>query len=181
MLKLVPFNPSWITHERIDIKAIYRRPRFVEDQYGDFERELGPDGLPAWDLTTPLPVKQHSKWAQKGFEYVTLASRNDLVAAAKEHSVANWKEYDQHATGGPWNIRLYLEGQVVERSDQAAQIASDVERFGPEAVESIRRQTDPTFRLPEHLRAAEAEPVAEGVAPRRPGRPRKSEATEATA
>lgn len=178
MLKLVPFNDSWVGHDKLDLKAIYRRPRWVEDAYGEMHREMTPEGLPAWDLTGPLSVKHHNKHRAKGFEYVTLADRESLHAAAAagtivEHGVrVDWRAYVQDPrTNGPWHYRKYVEGQAVADTAAAAQLASDVERFGPDAVEAIRRQTDPSFRVPDALKGHKR-PV---------GRPRKLAEPEAVA
>jgi hypothetical protein len=155
MLKLVPFQAAWIQHEKLDLHAIYRRPRFREDEYGEIQPVPG-----EWDLTGPLPVKQHNKWQAKGFEYVTLANRDSLRSAAKLGTIAgDWREYDQHQTGGPWNYRKYAEGQKVSAAveqEQAAvalaKLQADVERFGWEAVEAIRQQADPSFKVPESMK-----------------------------
>lgn len=153
MLKLVPFNAVWITHDKCDVHAIYRRPRFKEDEFGEWHREYDKDGLPTWDLTGPLPVKSHNRWTSKGFEYVTLANRESLIMAASIRSLPEPAHvYDQHQTGGPWNYRKYSAGQVDQHSAEAERLKADVERFGPEAVEAIRRQTDPTFKLPDALK-----------------------------
>lgn len=154
-LRLVPFNPTWISHERIDIKAIYRRPRFVSDDYGEMHREYDANGLPTWDLTGPLPVKQHTKWTQKGFEYVTLANRDSLAVAYRMGTLPSgttFRDFDQHQTGGPWNYRKYIEGQADTQTTDLDDLRRDVEAFGAEAVETLRRRTDPHFRLPEALK-----------------------------
>lgn len=160
-LKLVPFNDSWINHDKIDIKAIYRRPRFREDSYGEWERELDANGVPSWDLTGPLPIKQHNKWRSKGFEYITLADRGSLQVAARfgtlmdEQGAAtnNWQQYDQHQTGGPWNYKKYQEGQLQTTTLAAQELEAQIRKFGWQAVEAIRRSSDPTFRVAEHLKA----------------------------
>lgn len=176
MFKLVPFNAMWINHDKIDIHAIYRRPRYVQDQYGEFARELDAGGVPTWDLTGPLPVKQHTKWVAKGFEYVTLADRASLLKAAQFGTVlgdngepTDYRVYDQHQTGGPWNYRKYAEGQAQTTTRDAEQLRADCERYGADVVEAIRRQTDATFRLPDHLRS---------LGPNKPGKAAKG-STEA--
>lgn len=154
MLKLVPFNDAWINHDRIDIHAIYRRPRFVEDEYGEKQREYDKDGLPTWDLTGPLPVKKHNTWRAKGFEYITLANRDSLNIAARTGTLigGSVRDYDQHQTGGPWNYRKYVQGQTSAHSDVVDQLKADVAKYGWEAVEAIRRQIDPAFTVPAHLK-----------------------------
>lgn len=173
-LKLVPFNSKWVTHDKLDVHAIYRRPRYRVDEYGERVREYGPDGVPLWDLTGPLPVNSHDHWVEKGFEYVTLADRVSLFEAAKHNTITDaqghpcdWRLYDQHTTGGPWNYRKYMEGQAATTTREAEQLKADVERFGSEAVETIRRQTDPSFALPPHLRNVAPGDRAAKVEPRR--------------
>ena len=158
-LRLVPFNGVWINHDKIDIHAIYERPRYVQDEYGEWEREVGKDGLLTWDLTGPLPVKSHTKWITKGFRYVTLADSLSLMTAAQQGSVklqdgmSSWREYLQHQTGGPWNYKKYAEGIKDSHTAEASQLREDVLRFGAEAVEQIHRRLDPAFVLSKELRA----------------------------
>jgi hypothetical protein len=158
-LKLIPFNASWINHDKIDVHAIYRRPRFVEDKYGEMQREYV-DGIPTWDLTGPLPVRQHTKWAAKGFEYVTLADRVSLFVAGRYGTLpagTTAADFDQHQTSGPWNYRKYAEGQELALHTATDELRADVEEFGSDAVQSIKRRQDPAFTLPTSL---------EGIAPR---------------
>lgn len=168
-LRLVPFNAKWINHDKIDVHAIYRRPRFKEDEYGELERELDAGGIPTWDMTGPLPVKQHTKWLAKGFEYVTLADRDSLRMAGQFGTVldefgnvCDWRKYDQHQTGGPWNWKKYHEGQSESTTIAQEKLKEDILKWGPEAVEAIRRQVDPSFRLPDHMRNLKPEPQKKG-------------------
>lgn len=148
-LKLVPFNDSWIQHDKLDLHAIYRRPRFTTDEYGDPVRVLE-NGLPAWDLTGPQPVKQHNKLRAKGFEYVTLADAQSLSDAYKKGTLlpvgATPRDYAQDSqTGGPWNYRKYAEGRASEMSDAITQLRADVAKFGSAAVEELRGIELPTW------------------------------------
>lgn len=152
MLKLVPFHDAWVTNHQLGLHAIYRRPRRVTNEFDEVVQSAGPDGLPEWDITTPLPVVHHNKHLAKGFQYVTLATRDDLVKAAKAGTVANWREYDQHQTGGPWNAKMYLKGQALADTEALSQLRADIKEFGWEAVERIRRQVDATFRVPDVLK-----------------------------
>ena len=157
MLKLVPFHQDWITNPKSDLKAIYRRPQLVEDEdTGEMVPRLDDKGQPVWDIATPLPVKQHTKWAQKGFEYITLANRESLHMAAQTGTLigGSVRDYDQHATGGPWNYRKYAAGVVAAAADAAGALRSDVERFGPDVAEELQRRTQPHFKLPESMRKA---------------------------
>lgn len=157
MLKLVPFNNAWIDHTKLDLKAIYRRPRWTKDEFDQDVQELGPDGQPLWDLTGPLPVRQHNKWMAKGFQYVTLADRDSLLAAAQQQTLlhGSYREFDQHQTGGPWNAKMYMAGQQTVDTEAVRQLRESVQRFGSEAYEVIRREVDPKFRLPAQLRGIE--------------------------
>ncbi len=167
MLKLVPFNPVWIDNSRIDIHGIYRRPRFVEDEYG--ERHLAlVDGVPLWDLTSPLPIRLHNKWTAKGFEYVTLANRESLRTASMTGTLhGSEREYDQHQTGGPWNYRKYLDNLKQSTAEAEAlakqhheKLKADVEKYGWEVVEEIRKQIEPGFTVPESMKASKKGKVA---------------------
>lgn len=155
MLKLVPFNSAWVSHDKLDIKAIYRRPRFVEDRYGELMRELDAQNQPTWDITGPLPVRSHNRWLAKGFEYITLADRESLVAAFRFGTLlpegAKAQDYDQHTTGGPWNYKRYVEGQETVVSDFMSTLEQDVNEFGAEVVEKLHRRQQPGFNLPPHL------------------------------
>lgn len=159
-LKLVPFNEAWIAHDKIDVHAIYRRPVFKDDEYGEPQRCYDPvTGLALWDLTGPLPVKQHNKWRAKGFEYVTLADKQSLFVAGRNNTIeGNWRQYDQHRQGGPWNYKLYDAGQISEQTQEAAQLEADVYEFGSAAVQAIRRQKEPDFTLPPRLSGVAAGP-----------------------
>lgn len=158
-LMLVPFNAAWINHDKIDVHAIYQRPRFVSDEYGEWEREVDKDGLQTWDLTGPLPVKSHNKWLAKGFRYVTLSDSVSLQTAGTQGTVAlqagmhSWREYNQHQTGGPWNYKKWAEGVKDTHSAEAAQLREDVIAYGADVVERIHRRMDPSFKLTDQLRA----------------------------
>lgn len=161
MLKLIPFNNDWVTNNKLDLKAIYRRPRWTKDEFDQDVPELGPDGLPLWDLTTPLPIKQHNKWLSKGFEYITLADRDSLIEAHKKGTLllapgmTSIREYDQHQSGGPWNAKMYMAGQSTQDNAALLALRENVQRWGSEAYQAIRRETDPKFTLPKSLQGIE--------------------------
>jgi hypothetical protein len=159
MLRLVPFNNAWVQHDKLDLHAIYKRPQYVRNDYDEEVLKRDENGQVCYDLTTPLPVRQHNKWAGKGFVYVTLATRGDLKSAHEKGTLLNdkghpvhWKEYDQHQTGGPWHWKMYLDGQQGVDASYLTVLESQVRRFGSEAVEELRREQDPNFVLPAHLR-----------------------------
>ena len=152
-LKLVPFQNAWLKMTALDLRAIYRRPRYTTDEYDQKVQCRDEFGNPLWDLTAPLRVIDHANHIAKGFEYVTLASRLDLAKAGQAGTLGpDWKQYDQHQIGGPWHWKMYLDS--AEASDNAASkaLAADVEQFGAEAVEAIRKRTDPGFSLPDSLK-----------------------------
>lgn len=158
--KRVPFDPGWVSHEKLDLKAIYRRPRYVRGEYDEIMRASDADtGLPAWDLTTPLPIRRHNDHIKKGFEYITLADRDSLGQASKSLRARNLNpaEYDQHPELGPWNPKLYMASAA--QSDQSAydELELLVRELGSEVVLAVRRTAEPAFELPEPLR---------GIAPR---------------
>jgi hypothetical protein len=113
-------------------------------------------------------VRQHTKWDAKGFEYVTLASRDSLRIAARFGTLpagTTVADFDQHQTGGPWSFRKYLEGQESMAQDAISDLRSDVEEFGSETVLKLRRRTDKDFKLPKGLEGIppKAEAAAEPV------------------
>lgn len=154
MLELVPFNDAWVTHNLLDMKAIYRRPRFVMDAYGEWQREFK-DGAPTWDLTGPLPIRSHNRWRAKGFEYVTLATHGSLVQAAKYGTLPEGRtveSYEPVRGNGPWNYKRYAEGISVAATREAQQLREDVHQFGSDVVELLRKRENPLFELPPELR-----------------------------
>lgn len=164
MLKLVPFNEAWVSHDKLDVHAIYRRPQREEDEYGEIVQKRGPHGEPLWDLTSPLPVRQHNRWRAKGYEYVTLANAPGIEAggglkyvrdAARAGTLIGGSPQDyaqDPRTGGPWNLRKYLEGQAATDAAANDELRAMVEKYGVEAVEQIKRAADPAFRVPDALR-----------------------------
>jgi hypothetical protein len=157
-LKLVPFNNAWVQHDKLDLKAIYKRPRYTVNAYDETVLETDDKtGEPKYDLTGALPVRHHNKYAAKGFVYVTLADRESLKAAGEHGTIqGNWREYDQHQTGGPWNYKLYQLGQEEAADVAFAELEEQVKQFGSAAVLQIRRTVDPKFELPKKLRSVKA-------------------------
>lgn len=150
VFKAIPFNAAWITHDKIDIRAIYRRP--VRDARG---RQVVKDGIPQWDLTGGLPVRRHQDWIRKGYEYVTLASGADVTREVADDLRAkgyNPRDFimDEFEMS-PWNPELYLATAGVVEQQAADALTEMVERFGSDAVLAIKRSENPLFTLPEHL------------------------------
>lgn len=161
-LKLVPFHDQWPTHDKLDLHAIYLRPRYVQNKYGEDELERDEHGLQTWDITSPLPVRAHQKWLAKGMRYLTLADRGSLIDAARTGTLIGGKvaDYDQHQHNGPWNYRMYVEGLGETHSEELRQLLADIDEFGPDVVEKLRKRENPAFKLPDHLRVTKAPPAA---------------------
>lgn len=148
--KAVPFDSAWITSDKIDIKAVYRRPAY--DAQG--RRMHASDGRPLWDVTTPLPVRRHNDWAAKGYEYITLADAKSLsdTAPLLRANNLNPSDFVQDRGGSPWNSALYLQHETALDVSKLDELRRMVHQFGSEALETIKRGTDPTFELPADLR-----------------------------
>lgn len=177
VFKRVPFNSIWITHDKLDIKAIYRRPRFIEDRFGDMVREHDAAGIPTWDLTGGLPLRSHNKWATRGFEYVTLAGIEDLMAAAAQRTLPEpMAAYINHRVGGPWHAVMYLDWAKQADREAFDELRALVTKYGSEQVTEIKRATDPTYTLPltlqnwepgqtQAISDDEPQPVSEAIPP----------------
>lgn len=149
--RCVPFNPEWVTNNKLDIKAIYRRP--VRDPNDPFRRQVVIDGRPQWDLTGALPVLRHADWLREGMEYLTLADIDSL------RKVRGWlisqgleaKEFQQNPhTLGPWRAESYLQSVADEEAGH-----DEVEMSDAQAQQMAERYE------------------SEVRAKRRPGRPKK--------
>ena len=152
-MRLVPFNDVWVSHPKLDLHAIYKRPRFAQGEYGESVRERTADNVPTWDITAPLPVRQHQRWLAKGFEYVTLATRTDLARAAQVGTVDGAPAAFLARNGHPWSWPDYVRQARAEQDGTLEELRRDVAKFGALAVETIRRRNDPNFRLPPDLEA----------------------------
>ncbi len=136
-MKLVPFQSGWAGSEtKLDLKGIYRRP--------------SADG--GISLTSPLPLRRHLDWTRKGFEFVALATREDLglVAGflrAEGHDVAELaKSYDPRT--GIFLTELYLKDAKASDAAYLVDLQSKVDRFGAETVTEMMQMQDPGFVMP---------------------------------
>lgn len=89
-MELVPFDPAWV-FGKADLHAIYRRPN--------------------GDLTTGLPVRRHLDWSRKGFEWVTLADTESLMAAAGSLRAQGYdprRFVADPRTNSPWSYEAYV-------------------------------------------------------------------------
>jgi hypothetical protein len=202
-LKLVPWEPTWLAHQSLDLHAIYRRPQRVRDQEADsWDIDRDDEGCIKWDLTPGMSIRNHQKFMQKGMEYVTLATVEDVTLAGDpsiaekgatplgagtrvtlypdEHGPA---DYIRQSTGvrGPWNATAYLKDLADERAEKIARVRENVVEHGPDLAERFEQQTDPGYRLPAKYREAVAETRSELAEPpkRKRGRPRKVQPEEA--
>ena len=176
MLKLIPFDPQWMTHETLDLHAVYRRPKRTFD--GDLIRDE--HGFIQWDVTTALPVRSHYKWVAKGFEYVTLAKTEDVINAADPElaqagvtPLHNPQQYlDQARDRGPWDSQKYLDDMRESHRDRVEKLKDRITRMGPDGAEEFERERDPEYVLPASLNKL----VSDMTPPKRkPGRPKKHE------
>jgi hypothetical protein len=144
MFRCVPLDHAWTGDTKLDIRAIYRRP----------------SATGGWDLTTALPLRRHSQWLQKGFEYVTLADGESLQVAARtlQANGLDWREFIcDIRTQSPWNVELYLKDRATQDAADLEELRTLIAEFGVDAVVKIKQQQNPNFRLP---KALEPETVA---------------------
>lgn len=131
----VPYNPAWADNgTKLDLKAIYRRPN--------------------GDLAT-LPMRRHHQWEAKGFQYVTLADHDSLVAARP----ANARQYvvglDGDGRETPWDAQRYLAERREQQAAEDVELAALVEAHGAETVEAIKG-----VKVPAHLKKGKAQKAA---------------------
>lgn len=160
--KCVPYDANWsIAGTRYDLKAIYRRPRRGTDEFDQVTNATNAEGQPLWDLTSPLPMRRHSDWIAKGFEYVTLADMDSLQKAAPSLQAKGLRIHDfiQHPQLGPWNPKLYAATADATDKTQFQELLALVQQFGVVAVEQIRGQALPEA-LKQQLAAQAATPAA---------------------
>ncbi len=177
-LLLVPFEPTWLSHPTLDIHAVYRRP--VRDRV-TYEPVRDEYGFVQWDLTTGLPIRGHYKWTAKGFEYVTLASRDDVVQAAhyglsdKGTTPLQRPDLYLNQLHGPWHTASYLLDCEDIKNERIAKILLNVASYGLQGAEEFERQTDAGFKMtPFYEQSKAAAKVAGEPVKKRRGRPKGS-------
>jgi len=136
-MELVPFDEKWAGSEtKLDLHAWYRRPSV----HGGFS------------LVGPFPLRRHLHWARKGFEYVTLASTNDVkevIGGLRIKGVdiqALGKSYDLN---GHFKVADYLKDQRGKDDAFLVELQAKVDKFGVETVTEMMRMGDPDFVMPE--------------------------------
>jgi len=137
--KPVPLQLVLQASTKLDLKAIYRRQQRA---VGPFDEEIlltGDDGLPLWDLTTPLPVRRHGDWLKRGFEYVTLADMDSLekVAPWLKNEGLDPRDFLFHRHFGPWNPKLYSATAAEGDRQSIVRIFDALDKHGIEAYEDI--------------------------------------------
>lgn len=170
--KAVPLDPAWVhPGTKLDLKAIFRRPRRRVGDDGALVHERSREGLLLYDLTGPLPLRRFSDWTAKGFEYVTLADAVSLKEAAPYLRARGLDPNEfvlqrNTITGAsPWSEPLYSQAQAAIDSQRAEELRALVAQLGSRAVQTmIRATTDAGFELPEELRNVPAAAAAENGA-----------------
>lgn len=147
-MQLVPFDASWTGSEtKEDLKAWYRRPSV----YGGFS------------VIGPLPLRRHTDWQRKGYEYVTLGSSEDVVKILPQlrakgvDTQALGQSYDHN---GHFKLEAYLKAQRVKDDTYVADLQAKVDKFGYDAVAEMLRVGDPNFVMPPAVKAPEAKAKA---------------------
>lgn len=158
MVKTVPFDAAWVTSDRLDIRGIYRRPRLGPDR-----KQVAIDGVPQWDLTGPLPVRRHNDHVAKGFQFVTLATLQDVADASASlrsgghdpQSFVPSYEAQGALDRRTFRVQEYLKDAGEQDKASFLQLRGLVEELGSDAVERVKQNDDPHFILPESLRGIE--------------------------
>jgi hypothetical protein len=145
--RCVPFSESWITSEKVDAQAVYKRPHRTPIT-GEIVRDA--HGLPTWDYSV-LPVRRHNDWLGKGFEYVTIANAESLGMVAGSLRAAGLDPRDfimDPRTNSPWAPDKYAAVAQQDAQTEIDRLRTLVDKYGVEATEEMLRIT-----LPEELRS----------------------------
>ena len=143
-MDLVPFRNQWAGSEtKLDLKAWYRRPC---PEHGGFS------------LIGPLPLRRHLDYLRKGYEYVTLATLEEVALVApllRAEGIdieAIRKSYSPKQPYG-FLIDRYVKDERMKEADSLADLQAKVDKFGVEQVTEIMRMQDPAFVMPESIQA----------------------------
>lgn len=181
-MQMATFNPMWITSDKLDVRALYRRPAM--DARG--QRRLDDAGRPAWDITSGLPVRRHNDWTAKGFEFLALATWADVLACRSSLEAAGTDVaalVDSYESVGEPNRRgfrvsAYLAGIAHDATLAYGRLAELVREHGSDAVRDTMRASNPRYELPEALQgfpapgAGATEDDSPEAAPKRRGWPK---------
>ncbi len=142
-MELVPLDTKWAGSEtKLDLKGIYRRPT-----------ETGQAGV---TLTGPLPLRRHLDWTRKGFEFVSLATLEDVslvsgnLRADGVDLEAIRKSYSPKAPH-QFLTDQFIKADRVKTDAFRAELQAKVDRFGSEAVTEMMQLQDPGFVMPEGI------------------------------
>jgi hypothetical protein len=137
-MELVPFDEKWAGSEtKLDLQAWYRRPSV----HGGFS------------LVGPFPLRRHLDWTRKGYDYVTLATSEDVskvLGALRVKGTCDIpslaKSYDHM---GHFKVADYLKDQRGKDDAFLVELQAKVDKFGVDAVTEMMRMNDPGFVMPE--------------------------------
>jgi hypothetical protein len=123
-MELVPLNQDWTGSEaKVDIKAIYRRP----------------DAAGSVSLTGALPLRRHQQWMAKGFEYVSLASVDDINAVISDLRAAGHdpRSFQGSYDRGRFNQAAYVAFATKADEVKHAKLKALAEEHGPTLLRSM--------------------------------------------
>lgn len=150
-MELIALNEHWTGSEtKLDLHGIYRRPG------------------PGVNTTGALPLRRHQQWRAKGFEFVALASVEDvnLVVGdlrAKGVNLPALQQCYPPRLGGKFDVDAYVRYASGELEQKDARLREMVAKHGPSAVREIlaeQQQVIPAWLA----EMAEPEPVSKGAA-----------------
>lgn len=134
-MNCIPFLAhAWVENTPLDLHAIYRR---------------GGIGV---HLTGPVPVRRHNDYTKRGFEYVCLATTEDVNKAARSlrEQGLNPSDYASAFTrDGVFDIPQYIREVTQADAAKLADLRLKIEKFGADAVTEMMRLSDPDYVLPE--------------------------------
>jgi len=137
-MELAPFSEKWTGSEtKLDVSAWYRR-----------KADKG------FAVVGPLPLRRHSDWSRKGFEYITLASAEDVSKVVGELQMRGVnlaelrKSYDHL---GHFKMAEYLKGEQQKDDAYLVELQAKVDKFGVDTVTEMMRMSDPDFVMPEKV------------------------------
>lgn len=143
-MQLVPFDEKWAGSEtKLDLKGWYRRP----SRHGGFS------------VVGPFPLRRHLDYARKGFEFITLASAEDVAPVRmqlKMRGIDLNALADAYDHNGHFKMEQYLKDERGKDDAFAAELQAKVDRFGADAVSEMMRLQDPAFVMPESVKIPEA-------------------------
>lgn len=142
-MELVPFSEKWTGSEtKLDLQAWYRRPA----QKG-------------FSVVGPFPLRRHSDYTRKGYEYITLATAEDVSKVVGELQVrgvdlaALRRSYDHM---GHFKMADYLKTEQQKDDAYLVELQAKVDKFGAEVVTEMMRVGDADFVMPAGIKVPEA-------------------------